>query len=73
MHRLIKDVPAPRLALNCVGGKSATELARSLAPGGTMVTYGAMARMPIQLPTSLFIFKDIVRGGASCVACRAFW
>jgi len=27
---LITDLPAPRLALNCVGGKNATEIARLL-------------------------------------------
>jgi hypothetical protein len=60
---MLREMPAPRLALNCVGGKSATELARHLGHGGTMVSYGAMGRAPISLPTSLFIFKDIVRRG----------
>jgi NADPH:quinone reductase-like Zn-dependent oxidoreductase len=62
-RRMLREMPAPRLALNCVGGKSATELARHLGHGGTMVSYGAMGRAPISLPTSLFIFKDIVRRG----------
>ncbi|TQV93375.1 hypothetical protein V2A60_010209 [Cordyceps javanica] len=47
------------LALNCVGGKSATTLARALGEGGTMVTYGGMSRQPIALPVGLLIFKDI--------------
>lgn len=47
------------LALNCVGGKSATALARSLSDGGTMVSYGGMSRQPIALPVGLLIFKDI--------------
>ncbi|KAL6852232.1 hypothetical protein J3F83DRAFT_563776 [Trichoderma novae-zelandiae] len=47
------------LGLNCVGGKSATALARSLGESATMVTYGGMARQPIALPTGLLIFKDI--------------
>ncbi len=29
--RLISDLPKPKLALNCVGGSSATEIARNLA------------------------------------------
>jgi trans-2-enoyl-CoA reductase len=63
--RLLADMPAPQLALNAVGGRSATELARHLARGGTLVSYGGMSRQPVTLPTSLFIFKDIV--------ARGFW
>lgn len=48
-----------RLGLNCVGGKSATGIARALADGGTMVSYGGMAKQPVLLPTGLMIFKDI--------------
>ncbi|KAH6697454.1 zinc-binding dehydrogenase [Plectosphaerella plurivora] len=47
------------LALNCVGGKSATALARSLSEAGTLVSYGGMAKQPVALPTGLLIFKDI--------------
>jgi len=57
--RLLTDLPAPKLALNCVGGTSATDLARILGPGGSMVTYGGMSKKPITIPTSLFIFKNI--------------
>ncbi|KAI1417290.1 NAD(P)-binding protein [Hypoxylon sp. FL1857] len=48
-----------RLGLNCVGGKSAQTIAKSLGVGGTMVTYGGMARQPVALPTGLLIFKDV--------------
>ncbi|KAI0013797.1 NAD(P)-binding protein [Xylariaceae sp. FL0662B] len=48
-----------RLGLNCVGGKSAQNVARALGPGATMVTYGGMAKQPVALPTGLLIFKDI--------------
>ncbi|OAQ98167.1 hypothetical protein LLEC1_03580 [Akanthomyces lecanii] len=47
------------LALNCVGGKSATTLARALGDGGTLVSYGGMSRQPVSLPVGLLIFKDI--------------
>lgn len=47
------------LALNCIGGKNATELSRSLADGGTMVTYGGMSRKPLIIPTGKLIFNDI--------------
>eukprot|EP01095_Lingulamoeba_sp_RSL-Kostka_P003384 TRINITY_DN14370_c0_g1_i1.p1 TRINITY_DN14370_c0_g1~~TRINITY_DN14370_c0_g1_i1.p1 ORF type:complete len:379 (+),score=138.42 TRINITY_DN14370_c0_g1_i1:37-1137(+) len=57
--KLVSDLPAPKLALNCVGGKSSTNLARCLGQDGTLVTYGGMSKRPIQIPTSLFIFKNI--------------
>lgn len=47
------------LGLNCVGGKSATSLARSLGEGATMVSYGGMSKQPVSLPLGLLIFKDI--------------
>jgi mitochondrial enoyl-[acyl-carrier protein] reductase / trans-2-enoyl-CoA reductase len=47
------------LGLNCVGGDSALRVANALAPGGTHVTYGAMARQPLRVPASLVIFKDL--------------
>jgi len=65
IRRLISDLPKPKLALNCIGGFTATEMARVLANGGTMVTYGGMSIKPITLPTSVLIFKDIT--------LRGFW
>jgi len=63
--RLISDLPAPKLALNMVGGDSATDIARLLVDGGTMVTYGGMSRKPVTVPTSLLIFKNI--------SLKGFW
>ncbi|XP_002750573.3 enoyl-[acyl-carrier-protein] reductase, mitochondrial isoform X1 [Callithrix jacchus] len=65
IKNLFKDMPQPRLALNCVGGKSSTELLRQLARGGTMVTYGGMAKQPVIASVSLLIFKDL--------KLRGFW
>ncbi|VDM38253.1 unnamed protein product [Toxocara canis] len=48
-----------KLALNCVGGRSALTLASCLANKGVMVTYGGMSKQPIQVPTASLIFKDI--------------
>ena len=48
-----------RLALNAVGGDSALRLANTLAPGSTMVTYGAMSLQPLKIPNGLLIFKDL--------------
>ena len=39
-QEIAAELPPVKLALNCVGGESATDLARLLAPGGTLVTYG---------------------------------
>ncbi|XP_019720880.1 enoyl-[acyl-carrier-protein] reductase, mitochondrial [Hippocampus comes] len=63
LEELFKTCPKPKLALNAVGGKSATELLRHLQVGGTMVTYGGMSKQPVAVPTSALIFKDVkVRG-----------
>ncbi|XP_060703274.1 enoyl-[acyl-carrier-protein] reductase, mitochondrial-like isoform X1 [Hemiscyllium ocellatum] len=59
MEELFKKVPRPHLALNGVGGKSATEILRHLVKGGTMVTYGGMAKQPITVPASALIFKNV--------------
>eukprot|EP00835_Amoeboradix_gromovi_P000407 NODE_14_length_42432_cov_0.433799.p12 type:complete len:344 gc:universal NODE_14_length_42432_cov_0.433799:9477-10508(+) len=49
----------PTLALNAVGGKSATNISRVLDQNGQMVTYGAMSKQPVSLPVGLLIFKNI--------------
>jgi len=54
-----------QLGLNAVGGESALRLAGALAPGGTLVTYGAMGKKPLRIPNGLLIFKDL--------AWRGFW
>lgn len=60
-----KKLPRPKLALNCVGGKSATEILRNLTDKGALVTYGAMSREPVIAPNAALIFKD--------VSFRGFW
>ncbi|KYR02553.1 trans-2-enoyl-CoA reductase [Tieghemostelium lacteum] len=62
-QKLISDLPKPKLALNAVGGLSATELARILADNGTLVTYGGMSREPVIIPTSHLIFRNIQSKG----------
>jgi mitochondrial enoyl-[acyl-carrier protein] reductase / trans-2-enoyl-CoA reductase len=47
------------LALNSVGGESAIRIASALANGGKVVTFGAMSRQPMKIPTGFLIFKDI--------------
>jgi trans-2-enoyl-CoA reductase len=48
-----------RLGLNSVGGESALRLANCLAPGGTLVSFGAMSLQPLKIPTGLLIFKEL--------------
>ena len=50
---------APKLGLNAVGGASATRLAGLLAPGGTLVTYGAMSKEALKIPNGFLIFRDL--------------
>uniref|UniRef100_A0A3B3ZKC3 Alcohol dehydrogenase-like C-terminal domain-containing protein n=1 Tax=Periophthalmus magnuspinnatus TaxID=409849 RepID=A0A3B3ZKC3_9GOBI len=52
MKELFKTCPKPKLALNGVGGKSATELLRHLQVGGSMITYGGMAKQPVTVPVA---------------------
>ncbi|KAJ1306729.1 hypothetical protein OPQ81_007718 [Rhizoctonia solani] len=52
-----------KLGLNCVGGKPTTILAKHLGPNAALVSYGAMSKGPLSLPTSLFIFKNLTSYG----------
>ncbi|XP_009585360.1 PREDICTED: trans-2-enoyl-CoA reductase, mitochondrial [Fulmarus glacialis] len=78
MKDIFKSIPKPRLALNCVGGKSTTEMMRHLQPKGTLVTYGGMAKQPVMVPVvnqeSLASMMDalcqlIRRGQLTAPAC----
>ncbi|QRV88805.1 Zinc-binding dehydrogenase [Ceratobasidium sp. AG-Ba] len=46
-----------KLGLNCVSGKMTTVLAKYLGENAALVSYGAMSKSPLSLPTSLFIFQ----------------
>jgi trans-2-enoyl-CoA reductase len=52
------SAPIP-LGLNAVGGDSALRLANCIAPGSTVVTFGAMSLRPLKIPNGLLIFKDL--------------
>ena len=58
-YDLISDLPQPKLALNCVGGRVATDMARALGPNGTLVTYGNLSKEPVKLPASLVKSRKI--------------
>jgi len=57
--RLVSDYPVPSLALDCLSGPTAVSMARLLKPGGTLVSYGAMSRKPLLLPSSLLLHNNI--------------
>ncbi|HEY1490891.1 MAG TPA: 2-enoyl thioester reductase domain-containing protein [Verrucomicrobiae bacterium] len=62
LRREVEDAiggPPIRLGLNAVGGESALRLGNCLAPGSTLVTYGAMSLQPLKIPNGLLIFKDL--------------
>lgn len=63
MKEFMRNREAPLLALNCVGGKSSTQLMRYLADHGTMVTYGGMSRQPVILPAGSLIFSRKISTG----------
>lgn len=69
--QLISDLPAPKLALNCQGALSATEMARLLATGGTMVTYGNMGGKGLLIPSSKFFAGDLKLCGFNMAAKSA--
>ncbi|KAJ7245164.1 hypothetical protein B0H12DRAFT_1128016 [Mycena haematopus] len=52
-----------RLGLNCVSGPDTTSMARLLGQNAYLVSYGAMSKQPLSLPTSLFIFKNLTSVG----------
>ena len=61
--RAISGKPGPRLGLDAIGGQASLLLAGCLAPGGTLVNYGALSGEPVQLAPQHLIFKSIeVRG-----------
>src|SRR5436190_13847113 len=62
LRNVVKDATggaAIRLGWNAVGGESALRLMNCLAPGGTLVSFGAMSLQPLKIPTGLLIFKDL--------------
>ncbi|MGB0415327.1 MAG: zinc-dependent alcohol dehydrogenase family protein [Coraliomargarita sp.] len=48
-----------RLALNSIGGASASDQIKALGEGGIHVTFGGMVGDPIRFPTRFLIFNDV--------------
>ncbi|CAF0739619.1 unnamed protein product [Brachionus calyciflorus] len=64
-QELWKEIPRPRFALNCVGGRATTDMIRLLDKDSIMITYGGMSKQPLTLNTADFIFKNF--------KCFGFW
>ncbi len=58
-------VPPVALALNAVGGPSSEAMAKLLAPGATMATYGGLGKAPVMVPTPKLLFHGVI--------VRGFW
>jgi mitochondrial enoyl-[acyl-carrier protein] reductase / trans-2-enoyl-CoA reductase len=56
---ILSELPPCKLAFNCVGGDSTTDMARCLAPGGTLVTYGGMSKRTLTLPVELVAYNQL--------------
>ena len=48
-----------KLALNSIGGESATDQIKALGDGGTQVTFGGMVGDKVRFPTRFLIFNDV--------------
>ncbi|KRP35921.1 MAG: hypothetical protein ABS34_09640 [Opitutaceae bacterium BACL24 MAG-120322-bin51] len=48
-----------QLALNSIGGASASDQIKALGEGGTQVTFGGMVADPVRFPTRFLIFNDV--------------
>jgi len=52
-----------QLGLNCVGGRDTSIMAGCLGSDAHLVSYGAMSKAPLSLPTSYFIFRNLTCHG----------
>lgn len=50
-------------AVDSVGGEAANQLAELLAPGGRLVSFGAMSNRPLEISSGLLIFRRITVSG----------
>lgn len=61
MNDLVKSLPngPPKLAFNCVAGRSVADLLKHMARGAVVVTYGGMSKQPMSVPVGPLIFNDV--------------
>jgi len=61
--KLLADMPAAALVLDGQGGSACIAAARTLRPGGLLVSYANASRKPFAVPTSLLLGQGIVVRG----------
>lgn len=61
--KLIADLPAPKLGLNSVGGKSTATVAGALGEGATLVSFGGSESSAVTVPLASLVEKDITVKG----------
>lgn len=54
---ILDQIGPPKILLNCVGGKNATNCQRLVDRGGMLITYGNMSKQPFAPIASFLIFK----------------
>ncbi|QJU52654.1 zinc-binding dehydrogenase [Herbiconiux sp. KACC 21604] len=57
------DGASPRVAVDSVGGSSASDLTGLLGEGGTLVSFGAMGEGDLKIPSGDLIFKGVTVKG----------
>eukprot|EP00981_Chlorochromonas_danica_P011715 scaffold4233_cov180-Ochromonas_danica.AAC.6 len=57
--QILAELPPIKVGFNSVGGEVATDLVRSLAVNGTVITYGGMSKQPVSLPSEIVAQKKI--------------
>ena len=68
LDKRIREIAGDRgvtKAIDAVGGETGAAVLRSLAPGGTMIVYGALSMKPIPIEGSRLVF--------SSAAVKGFW
>lgn len=61
-NKVLDGVEVTR-GLNCVGGRAVATMAKVLAPGSELITYGGMSNQPILIPTSSLLFNNLTLSG----------
>ncbi|CCM01795.1 uncharacterized protein FIBRA_03862 [Fibroporia radiculosa] len=60
--KMVKELTGskpPRLLLNCVSGPSTAQMTRLLGMDARLVSYGAMSKQPLSVPTGQMIFRGL--------------
>ena len=56
---ILAELPDIKIGFNCVGGDIVVDMARSISPGATIVTYGGMSKKPVEIPNDILTNKKL--------------